>query len=92
MEALHVNYFNKLLGDENVYSDKAHLLAYSYDATRNSYEPDLVLFPRNEEDVQAILRYCNEHKIIITPRAQAVVLQEARFLQMVELFWLLKNI
>jgi glycolate oxidase len=68
MEALHVNYFNKLLGDENVYSDKAHLLAYSYDATRNSYEPDLVLFPRNEEDVQAILRYCNEHKIIITPR------------------------
>lgn len=68
MDALHVNYFNKLLGDENVYSDKAHLLAYSYDATRNSYEPDLVLFPRNEEDVQAILRYCNEHKIIITPR------------------------
>ncbi len=68
MDALHVNYFTKLLGSENVYTDKAHLLAYSYDATRNSYQPDMVLFPRHEEDVQAILRYCNEHKIIITPR------------------------
>jgi glycolate oxidase len=68
MDALHVNYFVQLLGEDNVYADKAHLLAYSYDATRNTYEPDLVLFPRNEEDIQAILRYCNEHLIIITPR------------------------
>ena len=68
MDALHVNYFNDLLGKENVYSDKAHLLAYSYDATRNTYKPDLVLFPRNEEDIQAIMRYCNKHHIIITPR------------------------
>jgi len=68
MKSLHVKYFKKLLGNDNVYDDKAHLIAYAYDATRNRYEPDLVIFPRNEQDVSDILTYCNEHKIIITPR------------------------
>lgn len=61
-------FFQNLLGKENVYFDKAHLIAYAYDATRNRYEPDGVLFPRDENDVSQILKYCNEHKIIITPR------------------------
>lgn len=68
MDKQHINFFTKLLGNENVYSDKAHLIAYAYDATRNRYEPELVLFPRDEQDVSEILKYCNEHKIIITPR------------------------
>ena len=68
MDKKHINHFKSLLGDENVYDDKAHLIAYSYDATRNHYEPDAVLFPRNEADVSAILKYCNDEKIIITPR------------------------
>lgn len=57
-----------MVGEENVYDDKAHMIAYSYDATRNHYEPDAVIFPRHEEDVSQILKYCNEHRIIITPR------------------------
>jgi len=64
----HIYYFEKLLDKENVYSDKAHMIAYSYDATRAHFEPDAVLFPRNEEDVSAILKYCNEHGIVIVPR------------------------
>ncbi len=63
-----INFFKELLGKDNVYDDKAHLIAYSYDATKNRYEPDLVLFPRNEDDVSKILKYCNENKIVITPR------------------------
>jgi len=68
VEKKHIDFFKKLLKDENVYSDKAHLIAYAYDATRNKYEPDLVLFPRDEQDISEILKYCNEHKIVITPR------------------------
>ena len=64
----HLKHFSKLLGSENIYSDKAHLLAYSYDATRTRFEPDAVIFPRNEEDVSLIMKYCNEHRIIIVPR------------------------
>ncbi len=64
----HIGYFETLVGSDNIYSDKAHLLAYSYDATREHFEPDAVLFPRHEQDVSDILRYCNEHGIVIVPR------------------------
>lgn len=63
-----LDHFIALLGKENVYADKAHLIAYSYDATRERFEPDAVLFPRHEQDVSDILRYCNEHGIVIVPR------------------------
>ena len=68
MKSLHLEYFKNIVGDDNIYIDKAHLLAYSYDATKNHYRPDAVLFPRHEEDISKILAYCNKNKIIITPR------------------------
>jgi len=64
----HLQEFILIVGKENVYSDKAHLIAYSYDATREHFEPDAVVFPRNEDDISAILKYCNEHQIVIVPR------------------------
>ncbi len=64
----HLKELKKLVGEENVYDDKAHLIAYSYDATKNRYEPEAVVFPKNEEDVSKVLKYCNEHKIVVTPR------------------------
>ena len=64
----HIRTFQEIVGEENVYSDKAHLIAYSYDATRTRFEPDAVLFPRDEEDISRILVYCNHHHITITPR------------------------
>ena len=68
MDKKHYAHFKNIVGDENIYEDKAHLIAYSYDATREHFEPDAVIFPRSEEDISAILKYCNEHKIIIVPR------------------------
>ncbi len=68
LDKKHLKAFKKIVGDENIYDDKAHMIAYSYDATRTRYEPDAVIFPRHEEDVSEILRYCDKHKIIITPR------------------------
>ena len=68
IEQKDIEYFKSIVGSENVYSDKAHKIAYSYDATRERYEPDLVVFPRNEEDISKILKYCNERRIAIVPR------------------------
>ncbi len=68
MKAPHVEFFKSIVGSENVYDDKAHLIAYSYDATKNHYEPDAVVFPKNEEDISKILKYCDKNRIIITPR------------------------
>ena len=64
----HIQELILIVGKENLFSDKAHLIAYSYDATREHFEPDAVVFPRHEEDVAAILKYCNEHQIVIVPR------------------------
>ena len=48
MNKKHIKYFEKLITKENTYSDKAHLLSYSYDAAKRREMPDLVLFPRDE--------------------------------------------
>ena len=64
----HIDHFISLVGEENIKYDKAHLIAYCYDATKERFQPDAVVFPRNEQDVSNILKYCNEHKIIIVPR------------------------
>ncbi|AXH11805.1 FAD-binding oxidoreductase [Halarcobacter bivalviorum] len=64
----HIEYFKSLVGEENVKADKAHLIAYCYDATKERFEPDAVVFPRDEQDVSKILKYCNEHEIVIVPR------------------------
>lgn len=68
IDAKHLEHFKSIVGDDNIYSDKAHLIAYSYDATRTKFEPDAVVFPRDEDDISKILKYCNEHKIVIVPR------------------------
>jgi len=64
----HIEKFEQIVTKENVKSDKAHLIAYCYDATKTRFEPDAVVFPRNEDDVSKILAYCNEHRIIVVPR------------------------
>jgi len=68
LDKKHIHHFETLVGKENVYSDKAHLIAYSYDATRTRFEPEAVVFPRDEADISAVLKYCDEHLIVITPR------------------------
>lgn len=60
--------FKNIVGEENVYTNRAHLLAYCYDATKERYEPECVVFPRCEDDVSKILKYCNDNKIAIVPR------------------------
>ena len=68
MDTKHIAAFRAIVGEENCFDDVAHKIAYCYDATRCRYEPDAVVFPRNEDDVSQILRYCNEHRILVTPR------------------------
>ncbi|MDR2099826.1 MAG: FAD-binding protein [Campylobacteraceae bacterium] len=68
LDALHIKALGGVVGADNIYTDKAHLIAYSYDATRTRYEPDCVIFPRNEKDVSEILHYCNEKRLVIIPR------------------------
>jgi glycolate oxidase len=68
IENKHIEFFKTIVGEKNVKSDKAHMIAYSYDATRTRFEPDAVVFPRDKHDVSKVLKYCNDNLIIIVPR------------------------
>jgi len=68
IENKHLDYFKSIVGNDNVKSDKAHMIAYSYDATRTRFEPDAVVFPRDKHDVSNVLKYCNDNLIVIVPR------------------------
>ena len=68
IDAKHIENLKKIVGEEDVKSDKIHLRAYSYDATKEHYYPDAVVFPENEKEVSEVLKYCNENKIAIIPR------------------------
>ena len=64
----HIEALKMIVGENDIKTDKIHLRAYSYDATKEHYYPDAVVFPENEEEVSKILRYCNDNKIAVIPR------------------------
>ncbi|MCI6217751.1 MAG: FAD-binding protein [Helicobacter sp.] len=68
LDSKHFNNLQNIVGEQDCYNDKAHLIAYCYDATRERYEPDAVVYPQNELQVSEILKYCNTHKITLIPR------------------------
>ncbi|MFD2209777.1 FAD-binding oxidoreductase [Virgibacillus halophilus] len=58
-----------MVGIENVETDNASLLAYSYDATaRYQAMPDAMVAPRNAAEVAAVVKWCNENRIPIVAR------------------------
>ncbi len=68
IDAKHIEALKNIVGDDDIKTDKIHLRAYSYDATKEHYYPDAVVFPENEEEVSKILKYCNDNKIAVIPR------------------------
>lgn len=51
-------------------ADEASLMHYSHDQTEDlKFPPEVVVKPSSTEEISAILRYCNEKKICVTPRA-----------------------
>ncbi|MBS4201899.1 glycolate oxidase subunit GlcD [Bacillus sp. FJAT-49732] len=60
---------SSIVGEENVIASQAGRLVYSYDATPNYQSmPDLVVAPRNIEEIAEIVNVCRYEKIPIIPR------------------------
>lgn len=60
---------SKISGDHNVFTDQESIFKYSKDETEDlSFYPDVVIKPKNVMEISAILKYCNEHHIPVTPR------------------------
>ena len=58
----------EIVGTDFVFSDEDKLLEYSSDETEDlSYPPEVVLKPKNTEEISRIITYCNDKLISITP-------------------------
>lgn len=64
-----INYFNGIIGAQNVLIDKEQISPFSKDYTEDlCFYPEVVLQPATTQEVSSILAYCNEQKICVTPR------------------------
>ncbi len=59
----------EIVGSARYHDSNEARLSYSYDATPNFQAlPDAVIMPKSKEEIQAVLKICNEHGIPIVPR------------------------
>ena len=63
-----VLFFQKAISYNNVFLDDKTLDEYSHDETEDlKFYPSIVLKPNNTKEISAILKYCNERIIPVTP-------------------------
>ena len=57
-----------IVGKENISTEKADLLCYSYDATQQKFPPEVVIFPLRAEEISRVMKLANAEKIPVFPR------------------------
>lgn len=63
-----IKILQEIVGPENVATDKADLLCYSYDATQQKFLPEVVVFPADAGQISLVLKMANAEKIPVFPR------------------------
>src|SRR3990170_4610404 len=58
----------EIVGQENFTDQLEELVPYSYDASMNVHRPDAVVWPESTDQISAIVKFANEHKIPVVPR------------------------
>jgi glycolate oxidase len=64
----------RIVGKDNVSTDKAELFCYSFDASIHTSAPNVVVRPSNTKEVSEIVRYANRKQIPIVPRGAGTAL------------------
>lgn len=58
-----------IAGTENVFTDEESLANYAHDETEDlKYFPEVVVKPKDAAQISALLKFCNENYIPLTPR------------------------
>jgi glycolate oxidase len=64
-----INFFKSIEGMHSVLADEEHLKICASDQTEDlCYVPEVALQPATVAAVSAVMKYCNDHKIPVTPR------------------------
>jgi len=57
-----------IVGEKQVSTEKADRICYSYDATQQSYLPEVVVHPGSTEEISSIMKLANRELIPVFPR------------------------
>nr|WP_231940946.1 FAD-linked oxidase C-terminal domain-containing protein [Acidihalobacter aeolianus] len=60
----------ELLPAEDLLTEAGDCWTYGYDNSKRHAPPDAVAFPREHDQIVALVRLCNEHRVPITPRGR----------------------
>jgi glycolate oxidase len=63
-----IDNLRKIVGKDNVVTEKQDLLCYSYDATQMEFLPEAVAFPANADEVSKIMGLANAELVPVIPR------------------------
>ncbi len=60
----------KIFPSDRLYTDPVDCYAYAYDNSRNFHSPLAVVFPLTTDEVQAVIKLCNEYRTPVVPRGR----------------------
>ncbi|WP_305045808.1 FAD-binding oxidoreductase [Geoalkalibacter sp.] len=63
-----IRILQEIVGKDQVTTERADLICYSYDATQQQYLPEVVVFPADAKQISLILKMANAEKIPVFPR------------------------
>src|SRR5687767_9651644 len=66
---LHISSLKAIIGEQYVLTDQESMQNYGHDETEHLlYLPEVVIRPRTAEEISAVMKLCNAHRIPVTPR------------------------
>lgn len=69
LTAAHIDAFRQIVGEAYVLLDEESRNDYGHDETEHLlFPPEVVLRPRTSEEISAVMKICNQHRIPVTPR------------------------
>jgi glycolate oxidase len=63
-----INELKSIVGKDNVFTSKADRICYSYDATQQSFLPDVVVHPGSTDEISRLMKLANRELIPFFPR------------------------
>ena len=63
-----INELKSIVGKDNVFTSKADRICYSYDATQQSFLPDVVVHPGSTEEISRVMKLANRELVPVFPR------------------------
>ena len=63
-----INELHSIVGKDNVFTSKADRICYSYDATQQSFLPDVVVHPGSTDEISRVMKLANRELIPVFPR------------------------